>query len=178
MAIIDGDDSLNGRQVLKLYNAIYHQKKLAFLYSNFLKITDNSVTEFGFGNQLTKEYFQSGKLRTSPTLVCTHFMTFYTELFKMTKKEDFTYENGTFFDYAYDRAIITPLLELSYPRNYYLREMIYEYRHDTGMNDAEKDWFRVSNMIQARAPYESITDFSFVDNHEVIKKGEELQSRV
>ena len=110
MGIIDGDDSLNGRQVLKLFNAIYHEKKMAFVYSNFLKITDNSLTEFGFGNQVTEEYFRAEKLRTSQTLVCTHFMTFYVDLFKMAKKEDFMYENGTFFDYAYDRAIITPLL--------------------------------------------------------------------
>jgi len=30
------------------------------------------------------------------------------------------FNNGTFFDYAYDRALITPMLELSYPRNFYL----------------------------------------------------------
>lgn len=123
------------------------------MYSNFLKIVDNSVTEFGFGNSVSQDYFETGKLRSSGTLVCTHFMTFFVDLFKMAKQEDFMYENGTFFDYAYDRAIITPLIELSYPRNYYLPEMVYEYRHDTGINDAENDWYRVSSMIQARPGY-------------------------
>lgn len=83
-------------------------------------------------------------------------MSFYSDIFKKIKKEDFMFENGTFFDYAYDRAIITPLLELSHPRNYYLPEMVYEYRNDTGVNDGGFDWKRVSNIIQDRAAYEKL----------------------
>lgn len=37
-------------------------------------------------------------------------MAFYKDLFKQIKKSDLCYDNGTFYDYAYDRAIITPLL--------------------------------------------------------------------
>lgn len=37
-------------------------------------------------------------------------MSFYSDLFKKIKLSDLTYKNGTFFDYAYDRAILTPLL--------------------------------------------------------------------
>ncbi len=37
-------------------------------------------------------------------------MSFYSDIFKMVKVEDFKFDNGTFYDYAYDRAIITPLL--------------------------------------------------------------------
>ena len=56
--------------------------------------------------------------------------------------------------------------------------MIYEYRHDTGINDAERDWYRVSDLIQKREGYKSLKDFSFVNNHAIIKKGEEIQARV
>jgi hypothetical protein len=34
--IVDGDDELLGRQVLKLYNAIFQREQIWFLYSNFL----------------------------------------------------------------------------------------------------------------------------------------------
>ena len=34
--IIDGDDELIGTQVFKLYNALYQEKKLYVLYSNYL----------------------------------------------------------------------------------------------------------------------------------------------
>lgn len=61
VGLIDGDDSFNGRQVLKLYNALFHQKKAALIYSNFLKIMQNKRTEYGFGNDALKEYFEVGK---------------------------------------------------------------------------------------------------------------------
>ncbi len=48
-------------------------------------------------------------------------MTFYADIFKKIKKEDFCYENGTFYDYAYDTALSIPLIELSFPRIYYLK---------------------------------------------------------
>ena len=94
----------------------------------------------------------------------THFMTFFSDLFKMIKKEDLCYENGTFYDYAYDRAIITPMIEMAYPRVQYLAQITYEYRNDTGMNDGTDDWERVSKIILKNKPYKQITNFSFIDD--------------
>jgi hypothetical protein len=31
-------------------------------------------------------------------------------------------------------------MEMAYERSYYLPEMVYEYRNDTGMNDAGEMW--------------------------------------
>jgi len=36
MMVVDGDDELIGRQVLKLFNAIFQEKKVLFVYSNCL----------------------------------------------------------------------------------------------------------------------------------------------
>jgi hypothetical protein len=36
--IVDGDDELLGRQVLKLFNSIFQSKKAWFVYTNFLNI--------------------------------------------------------------------------------------------------------------------------------------------
>ena len=44
VGLIDGDDSFNGRQVFKLYNALFHQKKTALIWSNFLKVMQNERT--------------------------------------------------------------------------------------------------------------------------------------
>jgi hypothetical protein len=54
VGLIDGDDSLLGRKVLQLYNAVYQQKRAALIYSNFLKILTNNKTSFGFGTEITK----------------------------------------------------------------------------------------------------------------------------
>lgn len=74
------------------------------------------------------------------SLVGTHFMTFFSDVFKKIVKDDLCYDNGTFYDYAYDRAIITPMIEMAYPRVEYLPEITYEYRNDTGINDGTGDW--------------------------------------
>ncbi len=110
VGIVDGDDSLLGRKILKLYNAVYQSNKAAIVYSNFLKVLTNNKTGFGFGSEVTRQFFLKGQLRTSPDLIATHFMTFYSNLFKSIQKKDLCYQNGTFYDYAYDRAIITPII--------------------------------------------------------------------
>jgi len=86
VGLIDGDDSLLGRKVLQLYNAVYQSKRAALVFSNFLKILTNSKTSFGFGTEVTKDYYLEGKLRSDMTLVGTHFMTFFSDLFKKINK--------------------------------------------------------------------------------------------
>ena len=164
VGLIDGDDSLLGRKVLQLYNAVYQEKRTALIFSNFLKILTNNMTSFGFGTELTKPVFESGILRNSMQLIGTHFMAFFSDLFKLIKKEDLCYENGTFYDYAYDRAIITPMIEMAFPRVQYLAEITYEYRNDTGINDGTDDWERVSRIILGRKAYKQIHKFSFIDD--------------
>jgi len=44
------------------------------------------------------------------SLAGTHFMTFFADIFKMIKIADLCYENGTFYDFAYDKAIVTPII--------------------------------------------------------------------
>lgn len=110
VGLIDGDDSFLGRKVFQLYNAVYQSKRTALIYSNFLKILTNNKTSFGFGTEMTRHDFESGKLRNDMSLVGTHFMSFFSDVFKKIKKEHLCYDNGTFYDYAYDRAIITPMI--------------------------------------------------------------------
>ena len=65
VGLIDGDDSLVGRKVFQLFNAVYQSKRSAVVYSNFLKILSNNRASFGFGRQVTDSYFSEGKLRGS-----------------------------------------------------------------------------------------------------------------
>ena len=80
-------------------------------------------------------------------------MTFYSDLFMKIKHSDLVYDNGTFLYFAYDRAIITPMLEMAYPRIKVVNELTYEYRNDTGANEATKDWQKDSQIVLSRKPY-------------------------
>ena len=55
-------------------------------------------------------------------------MSFYTSLFRRIKIRDLTYENGTFYSSAIDKAIMTPLIEMSYPDVLIMKDIMYEDR--------------------------------------------------
>ena len=106
--------------------------------------------------------FEEESFRKTWDLPGTHLMSFYSDLFKKIELADLTYENGTFFEYAYDRAILTPLLEMAYPRITVIKEITYEYRNDTGINDAPDEWTRVSHIILGKKPYAHLQEFPFI----------------
>ena len=39
--IVDGDDELIGRQIFKFFNAIFQEKKVWFMYTNFISAYGN-----------------------------------------------------------------------------------------------------------------------------------------
>lgn len=43
MMIIDGDDQLVGKQVFKLFNAVFQKEKAWFVYSNFIDFMSRTV---------------------------------------------------------------------------------------------------------------------------------------
>jgi hypothetical protein len=50
MAVIDGDDELVGKQVLKLINAFYQQKKAFSVYSNHIQSKRDASLEIGISS--------------------------------------------------------------------------------------------------------------------------------
>ena len=73
--IIDGDDELIGRQVLKLYNAVFQEKGLYFVYSNFLMGGGN----VGFSRPFPEYIMKRNDYRKYP-FVTSHLRAFYTKL--------------------------------------------------------------------------------------------------
>ena len=51
MILLDGDDSLIGRQVLSLLNAVYQKEKIALTYGQFLVVRNSKVTS-GFSRTI------------------------------------------------------------------------------------------------------------------------------
>jgi hypothetical protein len=47
---MNGDDSLIGRNILSLLNAIYQQYEVALTYSNYLTVNNNDRTSLGYHN--------------------------------------------------------------------------------------------------------------------------------
>lgn len=49
--VIDGDDELIGRQVLKLFNAIFQERQVWFIYTNYM----DSNGEIGYSRPYPPE---------------------------------------------------------------------------------------------------------------------------
>jgi hypothetical protein len=93
--IIDGDDALIGRQVLKLYNSVYQKTKSALVYSNYLHVNNNKDVQLGSSSQpipmkmLLNDNIK--EIRKSKGFFTSHLLSFYVELFRKIKVEDLTY---------------------------------------------------------------------------------------
>ena len=103
--IVDGDDELLGRQVLKLYNSIFQKEKSWFVYSNFLSIRGN----VGYSRPFPDKIISSNTYRKYP-FVTSHLRAFYTQLFLNIKEEDLQNEKGEYLKAANDVAICIPIL--------------------------------------------------------------------
>jgi hypothetical protein len=78
---------------------------------------------------------ENGKFRELKGFFTSHLLTFYADLFWKINPDDLKYDNGTFFKFAYDVALITPIIEMLGTRIKFIEESTYEYRFDTGIND-------------------------------------------
>ncbi len=128
--MVDGDDYLLGRQVLKVFNAVFQEKGLWFVYSNFLM----GSGELGYSRPFPKEVIRENAYRSS-AFVSSHLRAFYTKLFKNIEEKDLRNDYGNYFRAANDVAICFPVLEQAHLKVGYLPEMTYFYTADTGINN-------------------------------------------
>ena len=128
--IIDGDDEMLGRQVLKLFNSVFQKQKAWFVYSNFLNLAHN----VGYSRPFPPQTIKNNIYRKHP-FVTSHLRAFYTKLLVNIKEEDLKDSTGNYFKAANDVAICIPILEQSHTRVFYLPEMTYFYNSNTGQNN-------------------------------------------
>lgn len=75
LMILDGDDEFIGRQVLKLFNAVFQKEKIWFMYTNFL----TSSATLGYSRPYPPDIVQRNAYRDYGFTV-THQRAFYTQL--------------------------------------------------------------------------------------------------
>lgn len=105
--VVDGDDELLGRQVLKVFNARFQKEEAWFVYSNFIHGHDNKI---GYSRPFPPEVMEINMYRAYP-FVTSHLRAFYTQLFRNIKEEDLKDDQGNYFNAANDVAICIPALE-------------------------------------------------------------------
>lgn len=77
MIIVDGDDQLVGKQVFKLYNAVFQKEKVWFVYSNFIDVNNKNL---GYSREFSAETIRTNSYRYD-LFYTSHLRAFYTSLF-------------------------------------------------------------------------------------------------
>lgn len=86
--MLDGDDSLVGKNALSLLNAIYQKEKAALIWSNFIIVYTNMQVSMGFSRGYSPAVIQSASFRKVKGFISSHLKTFFVDLFKKIKRED------------------------------------------------------------------------------------------
>ena len=113
--IVDGDDELVGRQVLKFFNSQFQEKDLWFMYTNSM----THLGSIGFSRFIRKEVKENNSYRKTAFSV-SHLRAYYTQLFRLIKQEDLKDDKGEYFRAANDVAICLPVMEMAHERVGYI----------------------------------------------------------
>jgi hypothetical protein len=110
MVIIDGDDYLIGRQVLKVINAEYQRKKLLALYTNHIRIHEPIYLKVGTCIEYPKTIKKTRAYRHFSIFPASHLRTFYVDLYWKINPRHLKDTRGQYFHAANDFAIMMPIL--------------------------------------------------------------------
>lgn len=153
--MLDGDDALIGRQVFSFLNAIYQKEKVALTYGQFLLVRENHISN-GFSRDIPVQYLEQGTFRQLKSFFSSHLKTMYVDVMRKIKQEDLQYPNGTFYDYAPDVTYMTPSIEMVGPRLKFVKELLYEYRFDTGANEPHQKQIVVEMQVYTKPAYQKL----------------------
>lgn len=154
--ILDGDDFLLGRQVLKLFNAVFSSKDVWIAYSNFLTMGYKS----GFSREYPNNVISNNWFRRVYFGI-SHLRVFYTKLLLKVKDNDLRDKNGNYYRAANDVAVYFPIMEMTGSRQVYIKELCYFYNSKTGLNnhvDKKTEQKKNEMEIRLKKPYEPIDE--------------------
>lgn len=133
--LLDGDDWLAHDGVLKKINEVYADPNCWMTYGQYLSWPDNMI---GYSREIPPEIIESNNFRENEWC-SSHLRSFYAWLFKSIKMEDLISPHGTFYDMAWDQAIMFPMLEMSGHRAKFISDVLYIYNAANPISDCKID---------------------------------------
>ena len=124
-----------GTQVLKIMNALYQQKKLYILYTNFLNFNKNggdNPVRVGTSTEYPYEVKSANSYRFYKSTGYHHLRTMMTDIFLLTNITSYKDKNGEIYWTICDNAYFFPAMEMACGKVSYLPELKYWYTASTG----------------------------------------------
>ena len=151
--LLDGDDWLSCEKVLSHLEFIYNQNDCLMTYGSYSffpfkrkGIEPSPYSKLVIDNNL----YRKDGWRAS------HLRTFKYKLWKKLNYEDLKI-NGEYLKYAYDQAIMLPLLEMSREKALYIPEVLHVYNRTNPLNVDKikrREQEQCANYIRNKEPYE------------------------
>lgn len=130
IVLVDGDDALAHKDVLKYLACVYQDQNVWLTYGQF---QEKNSKRKGFcaniPNPLSVRSFKH---------VPSHLKTFYAWLFKKVKVEDLTYK-GKFFEMCSDLAMMIPMIEMGGKHSRFIPDILYIYNDANPLSDHRKN---------------------------------------
>lgn len=151
--LLDGDDWLSSDRVLSHLEFIYKQNDCLMTYGSyaFFPIKRKGIEPSAYSKQVIEN-----NLYRKDTWRASHLRTFKYKLWKKLNYEDLKI-NGGYLKYAYDQAIMLPLLEMSREKALYIPEVLHVYNRTNPLNVDKikrREQEQCANYIRNKQPYE------------------------
>jgi glycosyltransferase involved in cell wall biosynthesis len=159
VVLLDGDDWFAHNGVLKKINEVYADPECWITYGQYRSWPDNMI---GYSKEIPSDVIETNNFRDSEWCA-SHLRTFYAWLFKLIKMEDLISPSGTFYDMAWDQAIMFPMLEMSGHRAKFISEVLYIYNAANPINDCKVDrplQRSLETIIRRQKRYDRLTNRS------------------
>lgn len=142
---LDGDDWLNGSEVLKKLNEVYADENVWMTYGSYEQFPagKHKTPHFSKQTAIPKEVIASNGYRKHQWC-SSHLRTFYAWLFKSIQVDDLKLD-GEFFSMAWDLAFMFPMLEMSGGKFKFISDILYIYNVQTPHND-----HKINRQLQAK----------------------------
>jgi hypothetical protein len=128
----------------------------------------NNQVSSGFSREIPQQYLEQGNFRQLKSFFTSHLKTVYVDVMREIKPADLQYSNGTFYDYAPDVTYMTPSIEMVGTKSKFLKELVYEYRFDTGANEPHQKQVVVEYQVYTKTPYKKLESMAFSDNPKTV----------
>ncbi|MEX0672404.1 MAG: glycosyltransferase family 2 protein [Candidatus Babeliales bacterium] len=139
IVMLDGDDFLAQKNVLKYINYLYSIGDIWLTYGSNLFLSTN--TSIGWAEPFPDAVIINNRFREF-RYGLTHMRTFYAWLFKKINKEDFMYHND-FIPMTSDVAMYLPMIEMAGKRHLFVDKILYLYNDLNQISD-----YRVNSSLQ------------------------------
>lgn len=135
---LDGDDWLANDYVLKKLNEVYEREDCWLTYGSYVQYPNGHDSSFHV-SAYSEDIIKNGDFRNDSAWRASHLRTFKYNLAKRLTKEDLTDEDGTFYEMAWDFALMYPMMEMARERIFFIEDTLYVYNEANPINDHKID---------------------------------------